>query len=83
MKSPDLPLAPVPPWPYRTRMDPARQIWELTQQLLADDPERDPAVRAAAYLGVAISLLGRCDPEMAEAVLTAVESVIRARQEAI
>ena len=64
-------------------MDPARQIWELTQQLLADDPELDPAVRAAAYLGAAISLLGRCDPEMAEAVLTAVESVIGARQRAV
>jgi len=64
-------------------MDPARQIWELTQQLLADDTGLDPAVRTAAYLGAAISLLERCDPEMAEAVLTAVESVIGARQRAV
>ncbi len=71
-------LAPVPPWPYREGMDRARQTWVLTQQLLADDPELDPAVLAMAHLGAAAVLFEQCDPEMPDAILAAVGSVIGA-----
>jgi hypothetical protein len=60
-------------------MDRAKQTWELTQQLLADDPELDPAVLAMAHLGAAAILFERCDPAMAEAILAAVESVMGTR----
>ena len=71
----------MPPWPYRNGMDRTGQTWELTQQLLADDPELDPAVLAVAHLGAAAILFERCDPDMAEAILAAVESVVGRRRQ--
>ena len=64
-------------------MDRAHQTWQLTQRLLRDDPGLDPSVLAMAHLGAAATLFERCDPDVADAILAAVESVVGARQKLV
>jgi len=54
--------------------------WQLTVALVEGcEPGQDPRLRAMAYLGAAVILFERCDPELAGVILLAIDERLAKR----